>query len=87
MIAAVAVALVMAPETHLPRRKENQHPHIVLVADDQTLGFVNQGRFGQPCTDDEHGYERNHVRVDEAAKGLGRVLMPVRISARMMPVK
>ena len=52
--------------------KKNQHPHIVLVADDQTLGFVNQGRFGQPCTDDEHGYEHDHVRVDEAAKGLGR---------------
>ena len=54
--------------------KKNQHPHIVLVADDQTLGFVNQGRFGQPCTDDEHGYEHDHVRVDEAAKGLGRGL-------------
>ena len=54
--------------------KKNQHPHIVLVADDQALGFVNQGRFGQPCTDDEHGYEHDHVRVDEAAKGLGRGL-------------
>ena len=54
--------------------KKNQHPHIILVADDQTLGFVNQGRFGQPCTDDEHGYEHDHVRVDEAAKGLGRGL-------------
>ena len=54
--------------------KKDQHPHIVLVADDQTLGFVNQGRFGQPCTDDEHGYEHDHVRVDEAAKGLGRGL-------------
>ena len=47
---------------------------IVLVADDQALGLVDEGRFCQARTNDEHGHEHDHVRVDKAAKGFGRGL-------------